>query len=218
MTDCGCEPTQADTREQLSTLKVALALNATMFVAEVAAGIIAGSSGLIADGLDMFADASAYTIAIAAIGRTAAFKARSATSSGILLFILGVGVLVDVARRFTLGEVPGGLIMVVVASIAVAVNGTVLRMLGKHRTEGIHLNATWLFTRVDVIANIAVVIAGIAVLSTGVRYIDLAAGAGIGLYVIKEAVGILRETGQARRLASQTTAIPPPVTSDEAGI
>lgn len=202
MVDCGCEQVETDTTEQLRTLRIALALNATMFVAEITAGIIAGSSGLIADGLDMLADASAYTIAIVAIGRAATFKARSAMASGILLLILGVGVLLDVARRFASGEMPEGLIMVVVASIAVAVNGTVLRMLGKHRAQGIHLNVTWLFTRVDVIANIAVVIAGIAVLATGFRFIDLAVGAGIGLYVIKEATEILREAGKARRFAS----------------
>lgn len=203
MVDCGCEPIEVDTTGQLRTLRIALALNATMFVAEVTAGIVARSSGLIADGLDMLADASAYTIAILAIGRAAAFKARSATASGLLLLVLGFGVLLDVGRRIISGEAPDGVMMVAVASLAVAVNASVLRMLGKHRTEGIHLNVTWIFTRVDVIANIAVVVAGIAVLATGFRFIDLAVGAGIGLYVIKEATDILRKAGEARRSASQ---------------
>lgn len=59
MTDCGCAPTPAETAEQRRVLKVALALNATMFVVETTAGVISGSSGLIANGLDMLADASA---------------------------------------------------------------------------------------------------------------------------------------------------------------
>lgn len=180
---------------------IALGLNAAMFFIEVTAGLIANSSGLIADGLDMLADASAYAIGLAAVGRTNSFKANAATTSGTLLLILGVGVLVDVLRRAISGEPPEGLIMIGVAAVALAVNATVLQLLKRHRDEGVHLRATWIFTRADVVANIAVIIAGVAVLMSGIRYIDLIAGAGIGLYVVKEALEILRDAGEARREA-----------------
>ena len=200
MTDCGCGPTEAETREQRKTLKIALALNAIMFVAELTAGLIANSAGLIADGLDMLADASAYAIGLAAVGRSARFKANAATLSGTLLLLLGVGVLVDVVRRVVSGEPPEGMTMIVVAAVALAVNATVLKLLQKHRDEGVHLRATWIFTRADVIANIAVILSGVAVLVSGFRYVDLVVGAGIGLYVVKEAVEILREAREAKRV------------------
>lgn len=202
MTDCGCGPTAAETREQRKTLKIALALNAVMFIAEVSAGLLANSAGLIADGLDMLADASAYGIGLAAVSQGERFKANAATLSGSLLLILGVGVLLDVARRLISGEPPEGYVMIVVAAIALAVNATVLKLLSKHRDEGVHLRATWIFTRADVVANIAVILSGVAVLVSGFRYIDLIVGGGIGLYVIREALEILREARSAKRTAT----------------
>jgi len=200
MSNCGCEPTNVDTGEQRRVLKIALALNATMFVLEVTAGWIGHSLGLIADGLDMLADASAYAIALAAVARGARFKANAATLSGALLLVLGFFVLIEATMRVASGEAPEGLLMIGVASIAVAVNASVLRLLGRHRESGVHLRATWIFTRVDVIANVAVVLSGIAVLVTGIRYIDLVVGTAIGLYVCKEALEILSSARKARLL------------------
>ena len=198
MTDCGCGPTETETKEQRRTLWIALALNGTMFVAEVTTGLLANSTGLIADGLDMLADASAYAIALVAVGRGASFKANAALSSGLLLLLLGLGVLVDVARRLVSGEPPEGLWMIGVAAVALVVNATVLRLLSKQRHDEVHIRATWIFTRADVVANVAVLLAGLGVFVTGSRFFDLVVGGLIGLYVIKEAVEILRDAREAR--------------------
>lgn len=197
--DCGCTPVAPDTKSQRRVLQIALGLNATMFIVEVTAGLFASSTGLIADGLDMLADASAYAIALAAIGRSGRFKANAATLSGCLLLVLGLGVIIDVVRRIISGEPPEGLWMIGVAAVALAVNATVLRLLSKERSQEVHMRATWIFTRADVVANAAVILAGIAVLLTGIRYFDLIVGIGIGLYVVKEAIEILREASEAKR-------------------
>ena len=201
MSDCGCGPTATDTAEQRRILYIALGLNATMFVVEVAAGLVAGSVGLIADGLDMLSDASAYAIAIVAIGRSALFKAKAASVSGTLLLLLGAGVLADVVRRAIAGEPPEGSIMIAVAALALLVNSIVLRLLSKQRSQEVQMRATWIFTRADVVANIAVILSGIAVVATGYGWVDLLVGAGISRYVIKEAVEILREARDAKRAA-----------------
>jgi Co/Zn/Cd efflux system component len=65
MNSCGCE-VKAETDSQRRILGVALVLNATMFVVGLTAGIKAESTGLIADSLDMLADASAYMIGLLA--------------------------------------------------------------------------------------------------------------------------------------------------------
>lgn len=182
-------------------LQLALALNAAMFAVETAGGILGRSSGLMADGLDMLSDASAYAIALVAISRDARFKAFAATLSGALLMVLGVALLVDVARRAVWGEPPEGWLMVAVATVALVVNVVVLRLLRDYRGGEVHLRATWIFTRADVVANAAVILSGAAVLLTGARVLDLVVGAGIGAYVLKEAVEILREAGEARRRA-----------------
>lgn len=201
MADCGCGPTPAETKARQRTLWIALVLNAAMFVAEVTAGMLVDSTGLVADGLDMLADASAYAIALAAVGRSARFKVNAATLSGALLLILGIGVLVHVVRRLISGEPPEGVWMMAMAAVALAVNATVLRLLSKQRQDDVHIRATWIFTRADVVANVAVILAGVAVLLTGIRYFDLAVGAAIGVYVAKEALEILSEAREARSAA-----------------
>lgn len=177
---------------------IALVLNALMFVVDVGAGLLVHSTGLIADGLDMLANASAYAIALAAIGRRGRFKANAATISGVLLLLLGLGVVIDVVRRLSSGEPPEGAWMVAIACLGLIVNGTVLRLLSKQRQDEVHIRATWIFTRADVIANIAVIVAGAVVALTGIRYFDLLVDGAIGLYVLKEALEILREANEAR--------------------
>lgn len=182
-------------------LRIALALNTTMFIVGLVAGLLGQSSSLIADALDMLADASAYAIALAAIGRSARFKAGAATFSGSLLFLLGVMVLLDVGRRALFGSEPESAVMMAVAFVSLLVNATVLRMLGRYREGEVHLRATWIFTRVDVIANVSVMLSGLLVLLTGSRFPDLVVGGAIGVYVMKEALEILGEAREARRAA-----------------
>jgi Co/Zn/Cd efflux system component len=194
---CGHSDESTETASQRRVLRIALALNATMFIVGVVAGLVGQSSSLIADALDMLADASAYAIALGAIGRSTRFKAGAATLSGSLLLLLGVLVLLDVGRRALFGSEPESLVMMAVALLSLIVNATVLRMLGRYREGEVHLRATWIFTRVDVIANV-VMLSGLVVLLTGSRFPDLIVGSAIGVYVVKEAFEILSEAREAR--------------------
>ncbi len=197
MSDCGCTARAAETKAQRRVLWIALGLNAAMFVVEVTAGWLSHSTALAADGLDMLADASAYAVALTAVGRSPRFKANSAMTSGALLLLLGIGVLVEVGLRFLSGETPHGAWMIIVAAVALVVNFTVLRLLSRQRQE-VHIKASQIFTRVDVIANAATILSGIAVLATGLRYFDLVLGAAIGIYVVREALEILGRARAAR--------------------
>ena len=200
MSDCGCHA-EVTSIEAGRTLRLALALNATMFVVEFIGGIIGESSGLIADSLDMLADASAYGIAIAAVSRGARFKVRAATVSGTILLLLGLGACVAVIGRALTGSEPESLVMAALATPALIVNTIVLRLLSKHRHGEVHLRATWIFTRADVVANLAILVASLLVFITDSRYPDLVVGFGIGLYVIREALEILRDAARARAAA-----------------
>jgi cation diffusion facilitator family transporter len=198
MSDCGCHA-EANTAAERRVLWIALALNAAMAVIGSLAGWWAQSTGLLADALDMLSDATAYAIGLAAIGRSARFKQRAAGVSGSLLLLLGVGVLVEVGRRAWFGSEPIGWPIVATALVSLAVNLTVLRLLRPFRTGEVHLRATWIFTRADVVANIGVVVSGVVILATGWRYPDLVVGALIGLYVCKEALEILSEAREVGR-------------------
>jgi Co/Zn/Cd efflux system component len=125
-----------------------------------------------------------------------------------LLLILGAGVLAGVVWRLVAGSHPEGGWMMGIAFIALIVNATVLRLLERFRHGEVHLRATWLFTRVDVIANLAVIISGVLVLVLHSALPDLVIGAAIACYVLKEALGILREAKEARVAASESTVKP----------
>lgn len=176
-----------------------------MFVVGTVAGLIGQSSSLIADAPDMLADASAYAIALGAVGRSSRFKAEAAAASGSLLLVLGILVLVDAGRRALLGSEPESAVMIAVAFASFLVNASVLRLLGRYRKGKVHLRATWIFTRADVIANIGVIVSGFLVLLTRSRFPDLMAGSAIGIYVAKEAVEILREAREASRAGEEDT-------------
>lgn len=194
MTDCGCEAPEMKTDQERRVLAIALVLNAAMAVIGGLAGWIGQSTGLLADALDMLADAAAYSIALLTIGRTVLFKIKAATLSGTILLVLGVGILFEVGRRLLYGADPVSEWMIGTALLSLIVNLTVLRLLAPMKSGEVHLRATWLFTRADVVANLGVILAGLLVLWLRVPYPDFIIGTLIGLYVIKEAIEILRDS------------------------
>lgn len=171
---------------------IALALNAIMAIVGALAGWFAHSTGLLADALDMLADAFAYAIGLAAITRSVQFKARAAQLSGTVLLLLGAGVLIEVARRIVFGAEPASVVMAVTATLSLFVNVYVLRLLGPLKSRGTHFRASWIFTRADVIANAGVILAGLLVWLLRSPIPDFVVGAMIGLYILKEAAEILR--------------------------
>jgi Co/Zn/Cd efflux system component len=170
--------TESNQGEERRVLMIALSLNATMFVVGIVAGMLAKSTGLIADSLDMLADAGASYIAMVAIRRGGLFKARAATVSGTLLLMLGIGVLGEAIYRGLLQTAPRTGIMLAVAFLSLTVNSTVLYQLGKFRRQAVHMRATWIFTRADVIANIAVILSAMAISLTRLNLLDTIVGGG----------------------------------------
>jgi cation diffusion facilitator family transporter len=205
MSDCGCHHEAKNAQEQ-RVLWIALALNAAMAVIGGIAGWIAHSTGLLADALDMLSDATAYAIGLVAIGRTARFKANAAWLSGGILLVLGIGVLVEVGRRVLQGAEPLSGWMIGTALLSLVVNVTVLRMLSPLKSGEVHLRATWLFTSADVVDNIGVILAGVLVWWLANPYPDYVIGTLIGLYVIKEAIEILRDARRASTQVNKPTA------------
>ena len=197
MSDFGCHH-EAKSAQERRILTIALVLNAAMAVIGGVAGWMGQSTGLLADALDMLSDATAYAIGLVAIGRGARFKANAAWLSGSVLLVLGLGLLLEVGRRVFQGAEPLSGWMIGTACLSLVVNLTVLRLLAPLKSGEVHLRATWIFTRADVVANVGVIVAGILVLVLASPYPDYVIGTLIGLYVIKEALEILSDARNAR--------------------
>ena len=196
MTDCGCGTDQADQLER-KTLIALLGINAIMFVVEFALGWFGESSGLIADSLDMLADACVYAISFYAVGKAAQKKIVAAKVSGVLQIALGLGVLADVLRRFLFGSDPIAPLIMAVGLVAFCANVLCLYLISKHKDSGIHMRASWIFSTNDVIANSGVIISGLLVWSLGNRYPDLIIGLAISIIVIRGGIQILHEADES---------------------
>lgn len=181
-----------DAAAELGTLRVLLALNAAMFVVELVAGWLAQSTGLLADSLDMFADAAVYGLALRAVGRPPELKLRAAHVSGWLQLALALGAFAEVARRAAFGSEPEPPVMVGVSLLALAANVACLGLIHRHRHRGAHMRASYIFSANDVLANLGVIAAGALVAGTGSPVPDLVIGAAIAAIVLRGAVRILR--------------------------
>ncbi len=197
MSDCGCDIEEVEGLER-RTLRVLLGINFTMFLAEAAAGWWGDSTGLLADSLDMLADATVYGIALYAVGRSARVKTGAAAASGWFQLLLGLGVLVEVVRRSLGASEPVSLLMMSVGAVALAANVTCLVLIAKHRNAGVHMRASWIFSTNDVIANLGVILSGGLVMLLGTRVPDLVVGAVIAAVVVRGGIQILREAKAER--------------------
>jgi len=197
MTECGCEMDEV-ARLERRTLWALLAINGFMFFGEGMVGWLAESAGLLADSLDMLADASVYAIALYAVGRHRLFQASGAGVSGVLQIGLGLGVMFEVMRRWVYGSEPVSELMMIVGCIALAANVSCLVLIAKHRRGGVHMRASWIFSANDVIANIGVIISGGLVMYLGSRLPDLIVGAIVSIIVLRGGFQIMHEAKEAR--------------------
>lgn len=181
------------------TLRIVLAVNALMFVGEFSIGWIAESAGLLADSLDMFADAAVYGFALYVVERGESAKITAARVAGWLEGALAIGALIEVVRRFFVASEPAPHLIMVTATVALAANAFCLWLVSRHRHAGAHMKASTIFSANDVLANLGVLVAGGLVAATGSRYPDLVIGGVIALVVLWSARRILRLAGPAGR-------------------
>ncbi|QQE64432.1 cation efflux protein [Leptolyngbya sp. BL0902] len=185
---------EAQTAAQRRVLVWLLLINATMFVAEGLVGWWAQSTALTADALDMLADATVYGISLYAVGRNQSHKRRAARLSGYFQIALAAVVLGDVLRRFWVGSDPQSVLMAVAGAVALVANVVCLVLIARHRQGEIHMRASWIFSRNDVLANLGVILAAGLVAWWQSPWPDLVIGLAITLLVLWGGFTILKET------------------------
>ena len=196
MDDC-CEAKTSELAalraRQERVLAIVLAVNATMFCVEFAAGLVAGSTALLADSLDMLGDSFVYGFSLFVLHRSAAWRARAALSKGLIMAAFGVGVLVEAGIRLQAGVPPLVPAMAAVGTLALLANGCCFALLWRHRTDDINLRSTWLCSRNDLIANSAVLVAAGLVAWSGSFWPDLLVGVAIAALFLRTAASVLRD-------------------------
>lgn len=162
---------------------IGITLNLVFVVIEASAGFLYGSMALIADAghnlSDVLALALAWVASIAArrppSGRfTYGYKSSTilAALANALLLAVAIGaILFETFHRLMIPQQPEGMVMVIVAGIGVAIN-TFTAMLFLRGQDDLNIKGAYLHMAADALVSLGVVAAGIAIIFTGLWWID----------------------------------------------
>jgi Co/Zn/Cd efflux system component len=182
---CAPKPKGLNSPQWRRALWIALAVNGGFFLAEIIAGLAAGSSALQADALDFLGDTANYAISLGVAGMALGVRSRAALVKGGTLIVFALWVLGSTAWHALHGTLPHAEVMGVVGVAALIANGGVALMLYRFRTGDANMRSVWICSRNDAIGNAAVVLAALGVFGTGTGWPDIIVAAimgGLGLW------------------------------------
>jgi Co/Zn/Cd efflux system component len=190
---------QLNTPNWRRALWIALGVNAGFFLAEIIAGVAAGSAALQADALDFFGDAANYAISLGVAGLALTWRARAALVKGGTLIAFALWVLGSTVWHALHGTLPQAEVMGMIGVAALLANGGVAFMLYRFRGGDANMRSVWICSRNDAIGNLAVLLAALGVFGSGTGWPDVIVAAimgGLGLWggwqIVCQAWGELR--------------------------
>ncbi|WP_395612180.1 cation transporter [Allosphingosinicella sp.] len=187
--------------EQRRVLVVVMVINFAIFFAEFGGGLLAGSSALMADSVDMLGDALVYVLSLYALSRGARWEAGAALTKGGIILVFGIAVAVQIADRIINGVPPSSALMLVFGSLALAANLTCLGLLWRFRNLNVNMSSTFECSRNDVASNVGVLLAAGLVALTGTAWPDIAVGGIIAIIFLRSAWRVLAAAIPAWRAA-----------------
>jgi len=176
-----------------------LAINLGLFAVEVVAGLRAGSSALLGDSLDMLGDALVYAASLYVVGRSAQAQARVALGKGLVMGALAASVVIDGVSRIAGQVPPSSAVVGVVGALALAGNGACFALLYRHRGDNLNLRSTWLCSRNDLVANVAVLASAGFVAVTASPWPDVLVGGGLAALWLRTSLRVLGEAWEGHR-------------------
>jgi Co/Zn/Cd efflux system component len=200
---CGTEPKfDGMSRGYRRALWAVIAINAAMFVVEMAAGALASSQALQADALDFLGDTLTYGISLYVIGMSLQVRATAALVKGVSLAAMGVWVLGSTAYQVLVLGVPSATIMGVVGVLALAANLLSVLILLGYRNGDANVRSVWLCSRNDAIGNVAVMAAAAGVYLSATAWPDLAVAALMAGLFLRSSTQIIGQALEERRQAA----------------
>ena len=189
-------------------LWIVLAINALMFVVEGWAGLLAHSTSLLADALDMLGDALVYGFSLFVLARSPRWQAGAALAKGGFMLAFGLGVLGEALYKVFHPVMPGVQTMGVIGGIALAANLICFFLLYRHRDDNLNMSSTWLCSRNDLIANVGVLLAAGGSYLLVSRWPDIIVGGIIASLFLGSAISVIKQATRALR--------PPPAPARQA--
>jgi len=178
---------------QSGTLKIVLAINAVMFLVEFTSGILASSTSLLADSLDMLGDVFAYGFSLYVVSRNDQWKAVAALFKGAIMAFFGVFVFGQALYKLFFPATPDFEWIGTVGLLALLANAYCLHLLWKHRVEDVNMRSVWLCSRNDIVANTSVLLAAAGVWVFNNQWPDLLVGTGIAFLFLRSAFSVFKD-------------------------
>ncbi|MEX2451416.1 MAG: cation transporter [Rhodospirillales bacterium] len=180
-------------------LWLVIAINAGMFAVEMTAGLMAQSVALQADAIDFLGDSLTYFITLLVLGMALKWRASAAIFKGATMGLFGLWVIGNAVYNALIATVPEAVVMGSVGIAALIANVVSAVVLFKYREGDANMRSVWLCTRNDVLGNVAVIGAGIAVGVTATGWPDYAVAAIMAFLqlsacyqILKRAIGELK--------------------------
>jgi cobalt-zinc-cadmium efflux system protein len=191
---------------QSKRIAAALAISITVLGIEFAAGLISNSLALLADAAHVFADVAGMALSLGAVWIAARprtddrtfglyrLEIVAAAVNGVVLLGIAALVVYEAVRRLASPPEVQPLIVIAVAVIALAANVVSLRLLTAGRSESVTVRGTYLEVLGDLLGAVAVLIAGIVIVTTGWRQADAFASLVVAGLIVPRTVSLLRES------------------------
>lgn len=183
----------AQRQDQRRVLIIVLLINASLFIVELGAGLSARSTALLGDSLDMLGDSLVYGFSLYVLTRSARSRIYAALVKGAIMTGFASLVFAEAMQKMLNPVLPGAATMGVVSLVALGGNLVCFWLLYRHRTSDLNMRSTWLCSRNDLIANVSVMGAAIAVAMTRSAWPDVAVGITIAVLFVATAFGVIRD-------------------------
>jgi Co/Zn/Cd efflux system component len=203
MNDGEALPDISENRSLRRTVRNVAVLNLTYFGIEFAVALAIGSVALFADSVDFLEDGAVNLLILAGLGFSAARRAKLGMILAAIILFPALATLWTAWQNFSSGAVPDPVPLTTTGAGALAVNFICARLLAPYRAAGGSLTrAAFLSARNDVIANIAIIFAGLLTAMTASRWPDLIVGLGIAA-INAGAAHEVYETARAEHIAAK---------------
>jgi cobalt-zinc-cadmium efflux system protein len=184
-------------------LKLAIALTAIIFVAEVIGGLLSGSLSLLGDSAHMLQDVVALMLSLGAMivaerlptpTKTFGYhrvEIAAAVVNGLLLIGVSGIIIWEAIDRFSHPNPVNSTMMLVVAVIGLAANIASAYFL--HGSHDLNVKSAFLHVLGDTLSSVAVIAAGVWIAFTGQTFVDPLLGLIIAVVILVSSISILHD-------------------------
>lgn len=194
------------THQATKRLALSLTLTAAFVIIEIIAGVLGNSLALLTDAAHNFTDVIAlglswYALRIALkpahAGKTFGYHRVGilvALINSTTLILIALGIFFEAYRRFMTPPEVDSALLIGVGALAFIINLVTALMVKKGSDHDLNLRSAFLHLMGDVLSTLGAVIAGVIIAFTQWNWLDPLVSVLIGLFILYNAWGILRQT------------------------